>query len=89
MALGATAWDVRRMVLREGGSLVAAGLGVGILAALPVARSVQSMLFVVNAWDFTTFLVVPAVLALVGIAACWIPASRVSAIDPASALRDE
>jgi macrolide transport system ATP-binding/permease protein len=89
MALGATAWDVRRMVLREGGSLVAAGLGAGILAALPVARSVQSMLFVVNAWDFTTFLIVPAVLAVVGVAACWIPASRVSAIDPASALRDE
>ncbi len=89
MALGATAWDVRRMVLREGGSLVAAGLGAGLLAALPVARSVQSMLFAVNAWDFTTFLVVPAILAVVGIAACWIPASRVSAIDPAAALRDE
>ena len=47
------------------------------------------MLFVVSAWDVTTFVLVPAILTLVGIAACWLPAMRVTRIEPAWALRDE
>jgi putative ABC transport system permease protein len=89
MALGATAGDVRGMILREGTRLVAIGVVTGILIALAAARAVQSMLFVVSAWDVTTFVMVPAILTLVGIAACWLPAMRVTAIEPAVALRDE
>jgi putative ABC transport system permease protein len=89
MALGATAGDVRGMILREGTRLVAAGVVAGTLIALAAARAVQSMLFVVSAWDVTTFVTVPAILTLVGIAACWLPAARVTAVEPATALRDE
>ncbi len=89
MALGATASDVRRMILVEGARVVAIGIAIGILCALAGARAVQSMLFVVSPWDSITFLLVPSVLLLVGIAACWVPASRATTIEPASALRDE
>jgi macrolide transport system ATP-binding/permease protein len=89
MALGASAGDVRTMVLAEGTRLVAAGVAIGTVAALAAARAVESMLFVVSAWDTATFLLVPAILMVVGIAACWVPAARVSALEPAKALRDE
>jgi predicted permease len=89
MALGATAWDVRLMILREGVCLVLAGVAVGIGIGLAAARAVQSMLFAVRSWDLPTFLLVAIILTLVGIAACWVPACRATAIEPASALRDE
>jgi putative ABC transport system permease protein len=47
------------------------------------------MLFAIGPRDALTFVVVPAILALVAMAACWVPAHRATAIDPAIALRDE
>ena len=89
MALGATAGHVEMMLLREGIRLVAIGIMVGTVIGLLAARAVQSMLFVVSARDAVTFVLVPGILTLVAVLACWIPARRAMRIDPAVALRDE
>ena len=77
------------MVLREGMRLVSVGIAAGATLALLAAGPVSSMLFPGSARDLLAFTVGPAILALVGAAACWIPALRASRLDPATALRDE
>jgi len=89
MALGATAADVERLVIAEGMRLVAIGVLAGTIVALVSARSLKSMLYAVSDRDAVTFVLVPAILALVAIVACWIPAHRATRIDPAITLRDE
>jgi macrolide transport system ATP-binding/permease protein len=89
LALGATVGDVQRMILREGVRLVAIGVAAGGAVSLAAAGSVGSMLFIKNPRDALTFTMVPAVLAAVGVVACWIPAIRATRIDPSVALRDE
>ncbi|HEY2015278.1 MAG TPA: ABC transporter permease [Bryobacteraceae bacterium] len=89
MALGATAGNVQTMIVNEGVRLVAVGVFVGLVTALVVASTVQSMLFVISARDAMTFVLVPSFLALVAILACWIPAMRATRVDPSRALRDE
>ena len=89
MALGATAADVQLMLLREGVRLVFVGVLVGMAIALIASRAVESMLFVVSSRDAATFVLVPAILTLVAVLACWIPALRATRIDPMTALRDE
>lgn len=89
MALGATPGDVQTMVLSEGVRLVAIGVLAGTLIALGASRMVAGMLFAIGPRDALTFVVVPAILALVAMTACWVPAHRATAIDPAIALRDE
>ncbi len=89
MALGATAGDVRRMVLGEGLRLVAVGVAAGTVIALGASRVVESMLFATSARDAATFVLVPAILAMVAVLACWMPARRAARIDPGVALRDE
>jgi predicted permease len=89
MALGATAGDVQLMLLREGVRLVAIGVAVGMAIALIGSRAVESMLFLVTSRDAVTFILVPSILALVAILACWIPAQRATRVDPMVALRDE
>ena len=89
LALGATVGDVHRMILREGVRLVAIGVAAGGAVSLAAAGSVGSMLFLKNPRDVLTFTLVPAMLAVVGVIACWIPAIRATNIDPSVALRDE
>ena len=89
MALGATVGDVQRMILREGVRLVAIGVAAGGAVSLAAAGSVGSMLFIKNPRDVLTFTLVPAVFAVVGVVACWVPAIRATRIDPSVALRDE
>jgi len=89
MALGATAADVQLMLLGEGVRLVAVGVVVGLGVALVGSRAVASMLFNVNPVDAVTFILVPSILTLVAILACWIPAHRATRVDPMVALRDE
>ncbi len=89
MALGATAGEVEALVLREGIQLVTFGVIVGVMVALAASRAVGSLLFAVAPRDALTFLMVPAILALVGVIACWIPAHRATRVDPAQALREE
>jgi ABC-type antimicrobial peptide transport system permease subunit len=89
LALGATVRQVRWMLLRQGFQMVGAGLALGMAAAAAASKAVQGMLFQASPWDAATFTIVPLVLALVAFIACWIPALRVTRIDPASSLRDE
>jgi len=89
MALGATPGEVRVRVLGEGMRLVAAGVGLGTVAALAGARLVRSMLFVISPNDALTFVGVPVLLAVVAMAACWLPSAEATSIDPATVLREE
>jgi predicted permease len=89
VALGAEPAAVERMIVLEGVRMVAIGAIVGLLVALSVSRSLASMLVVTNPRDGLTFLLVPTLLILVGVMACWLPARRATRIDPARALREE
>ena len=87
MSLGADGGRVQRMIISEGGVLVVLGLGLGVIGALSLSRLMQGLLFGVQPHDPATLVGVSAVMALVGILACWIPALRAARIDPAVALR--
>ena len=89
MSFGADAARVRRMVLGEGGVLLMFGLTVGFAGAYFAARLLRGLLFGVTPHDPVTLSVVASILALVGIAACWVPAARAARVDPAVALRAE
>ena len=89
MALGARGADVMRDVLARGGMLVAAGLVLGLLAALAAGRLVRSLLAEVPPHDPLTFAGVALVLGLAGLLATWVPARRAARIDPMVALREE
>jgi predicted permease len=89
MALGATPAEVQRLILTEGIRLVAMGVVAGLVIALAASRAVEGMLFATSPRDAATFVLVPSILTLVAILACWLPAMRATRIDPAVALRDE
>ena len=75
------------MVLAEGGVLVAAGLLLGVAGAYLTTRFIQQLLFSVAPDDPVTVIGVSALMAMVGLTACWIPARRASRIDPQTAIR--
>jgi putative ABC transport system permease protein len=87
LALGASKGDLMRMVTGNGMKL--AGLGVlgGIAAALAGARVLRASLYEVQPFDPLTLVAVCGVLSLVALLACWIPAQRAAAIEPAASLR--
>jgi putative ABC transport system permease protein len=87
MALGAQTRDVFRLIGREGFVLVVTGIGIGLAGALALTRLMSSLLFGVSATDATTFAAVPALLAAVALAACYLPARRAAHVDPTVALR--
>ena len=89
MSFGADAARVRRMVLGQGGALLAAGVVIGLAGALATARLLSGLLFGIGPHDPATFGVVALVLIAVGLAACWMPAARAARVDPAIALRAE
>jgi putative ABC transport system permease protein len=89
MALGANRTDVLRLVLKEGLTLIAIGLAVGLAGALVLMRSLTTLLFGVRATDPASFVTVSAVLLLVGMAASYLPARRATKVDPLVALRNE
>lgn len=87
LALGAGAGDVVRLVLADGGRLLLAGIVIGIGAAVAASRVLHQFLFGVRTFDPLAFLLVPLFLAVVAIAACYIPARRAARIAPIDALR--
>ncbi|MGA2183907.1 MAG: ABC transporter permease [Bryobacteraceae bacterium] len=89
MALGAERVAVLRLVLVEGLALAAWGAGVGLVAAAALVRLMKSQLFGVSAFDPVTFAATVAVLALVALLACYVPAYRAMRVDPMVALRYE
>jgi putative ABC transport system permease protein len=89
MALGAQTADVLRLFVRQGMSLVAVGASIGLLGALALTRVMKSLLFGVSATDPLTFAGVASLLALVALAACYLPARRATKVDPMTALRHE
>jgi putative ABC transport system permease protein len=89
MALGATASDVCRLVLREGLQPAVAGLLLGTAAAVFACRILRSQLFGVTPADPLTFAIVPLLLLAVATLACYLPAIRATRLDPTLALRAE
>ena len=86
IALGAQPERVRRMVVMQGMRVVAVGLVVGVVVVLFGARALDSLLYGVRSLDAVTLLATALLMLLVGMAACWIPAYRASAVDPARTL---
>ena len=89
IALGAQIRDVLRLVLGEGMGLVMVGVVSGLIGALVLSRFLRSMLFNVGTTDVPTFVAVAALLSLIALGACYLPARRAMRINPVSALRDE
>ena len=89
MALGADRQAVMRMVLGEGVRMALIGVAIGLLAALGLTRLMANMLFGVSPHDPVSFAAVAAILILVTLAACSIPAHRATKVDPLVALRYE
>jgi putative ABC transport system permease protein len=89
MALGAESSDVLKMVIRMGLRLVAIGVAVGLLASLAMGKIIATQLWGVSAYDPWTLALVPILLLLTGLVACWLPARRASRVDPLIALRHE
>jgi putative ABC transport system permease protein len=89
MALGATTGAVVRQLVREGGVLVAVGVGAGVVGALALTRFLGAMLAGISPTDPTVFVAIVGVMLAVGLVAAWIPARRASRIDPQTALRAE
>ncbi len=88
-ALGASTGNLLRMVLVNGLTLMLIGLVLGIAGSLAVTRLLSTLLFGVGARDPLTLAAVAAVLALVSVAACLLPALRATRVDPLVALRYE
>jgi putative ABC transport system permease protein len=89
MALGATAGDTLRMILREGMVLTLAGVFVGLVLALGVGRLLSSMLYEVSGTDPVIFASAPLILSAVSMLACYFPARKAARVDPMVALRYE
>jgi ABC-type antimicrobial peptide transport system permease subunit len=89
MALGAQPSQVLAMVCKQGMIIICAGLVIGLAAALAIGRVVGSFLMGVTGTDPITYASVTAVLTLIGITACYVPARRAANLDPTEALRHE
>jgi predicted permease len=89
IALGASREDIFRLVVGHGMRLVIVGLLLGLAGAFFASRAVKELLFQVPTTDPVTYAGIPVLLALVALAACWIPARRATRVDPMVALRYE
>jgi predicted permease len=89
MALGAAPARVRGMVLRQTGMMTIVGGTIGVLAAIGLGRGAESLLFEMKGWDPLVLVTAAALLAVVAMAAGFLPARRASQIDPIRALRYE
>ena len=89
IALGAGGAHVRWLVIGEGLRLALIGVAAGLLAALQLTGVMARLLFEVSSTDPAIFAIVPVMLAMVAVLACYLPARRASKVDPIVALRYE
>jgi predicted permease len=89
IALGAHSRDVLRLILRQGAGLAIAGSLIGVAGAVLLRKIMASLLYGLSANDPLILSIVPCVMVLVLLLACWLPARRAAEIDPIVALRSE
>jgi ABC-type antimicrobial peptide transport system permease subunit len=89
MALGASAAETQRMVLREGAQLLAVGAVIGLGLSYLLGKVLARLLFRVSGTDPLVFSLAVALLGAVSLFACYVPARRAARIDPMVALRWE
>jgi putative ABC transport system permease protein len=89
IALGARPSDAAAMVMKQAGMMVGVGLMIGIAAAVPATRLLESVLFGVERSDVTSYVVTVALFILTALAAAYLPARRAARVDPMRALRVE
>ncbi|HXE14139.1 MAG TPA: FtsX-like permease family protein, partial [Bryobacteraceae bacterium] len=89
MALGAERGMVYRLILKEAGWLVAAGIIIGLGCSIAAAMLMRGLLFGVRSWDVPTLAGVAVVLAISALLASFIPAHRAASVNPLEALRAE
>lgn len=87
IAIGASPADIVRSIVANGAKLTMAGVALGLVGAAGLARFLSGLLYDVAPTDPGTFLMLAAVLAIVAVAACYIPARRAATLDPTRALR--
>ena len=89
LALGASPTNILRLILRQGMTLTALGVVIGLAGAVLASRAVVTLLFGISRLDPMTYLAVVALLTGVSTVACWMPAWRAARVDPAITLRAE
>jgi len=89
MALGAQPSNVLRLILLNGMAMVFAGVVIGLGLSMLLAKSMNALLYGIGMFDPASFLSTAALLILVALGACWIPARRAMHVDPMVALRYE
>ncbi|HEX3187617.1 MAG TPA: ABC transporter permease [Pyrinomonadaceae bacterium] len=87
VALGAQKSAVMKLILREAGILIAAGLIIGVAASFAISQWIKSLLFDVSATDPFTYLIAGFAVICIALYASWIPARRATKVDPISTLR--
>lgn len=88
-ALGAQPRELRALVLRQGGRLMAIGLALGLAGSLAAMRVLRSLLYGMSERDVYVYLGAISVAVVTTVLACWLPAARAARIEPATALREQ
>jgi putative ABC transport system permease protein len=89
IALGAQRSAILWLVVRQGMELALTGIILGLIGALALTRVMSSLLFGISPRDIATFATVPLILAVIALAATYIPAWRATEVDPMLVLREE